>query len=74
MNEYDENDEMVEEQVPEFVVPALPMPRQWSWNTEKLLWVAGGVTAVGFIAWFLMAYTSAKARAIAEAVTDNDGS
>jgi len=68
MGDYEE--EMVDE--PELVVAPPPsMPRQWSWNTETLLWVAGGVAGVGFIVWFVMSYTNAKSRFVKELNSDN---
>jgi hypothetical protein len=69
--EYD--DEMVEESIPP-IAPSPSMARQWSWNSETLLWVAGGIVAVSFTVWFLMSYTSAKARAIAERMATGDKS
>jgi hypothetical protein len=68
MNE--DYEELVEEVAP--VAPAPVIPRQWSWNTETLLWVAGGVAALGFIVWFLMSYTSAKALAMAKEMANSD--
>jgi len=50
--------------------PPQSISAQWSWSTEKLLWVAGGVVGVSFVVWFLMAFTGAKARAIAEAASN----
>jgi len=69
MNE--EYELMDEDEEPVIALPPV-LPRQWSWNTQTLLYVAGGVTAVGFIAWFLMTYTSAKSKAIAAATGGDD--
>jgi len=72
-HEYAEYEQPQQEE--ELVIAPAPVvvPQQWSWNTDKLLWAAGAALALGFGVWFLMAFTGAKARAIAEAVTGNDG-
>lgn len=71
------NDEYgyVEEEINEepTIAPPVSVPRQWSWNTETLLWSALGVVGVSFIVWFLMAFTGARARAIAEELSNGDG-
>lgn len=70
--EYDEYESLVEEPEQPNVTLPIRMPTQWSWTTDKLLWVAGGVVVLGFTVWFLTTYTSAKARAIAAMAGDGD--
>jgi hypothetical protein len=65
----EEYDEPVEQPVQ---APPPFMSRQWSWNTNTLLWSALGVLGAGFIIWFLMSYSGARARAIMEAA-NSDG-
>lgn len=52
--------------------PSLVVPGQWSWTSEKLLWAAGIVVALGFGAWFLISFSGARARVLAEMAGDND--
>ena len=73
-----------EEQIAEQEIPAdaplhAPAPLgmnmgTWSWSPNSILWVAAGALVLGFAAWFLMSFNAAKARAIAEAVSDDDNS
>lgn len=52
---------------PVMVAPApVSGPRQWTWDMRSVLWVAGGVAALGFVVWFLMSLTSSRAKALAE--------
>jgi hypothetical protein len=69
----EEYQEYVQEQPVEVVAPAPMMPRQWSWSTDKLLWAAGIALVLGFGIYFVMSFTGARARFLAEAVTSNDG-
>lgn len=52
--------------------PSLVAPAQWSWSSEKLLWAAGAVVVIGFIAWFLISFTGARARVLAELAGDGN--
>lgn len=50
--------------------PQVPMPRQWSFDTNTMMMVALGVLGVGFAVWFLVQYTQAKAKAVVEAASN----
>ena len=48
----------------------VPVPANWSWDADKVVWIAVGIVGVGFAVWFLMQYSSAKAKAVAASVLE----
>jgi hypothetical protein len=68
--EYEEDFYEEQDQIP--VASPPPTVGQWSWSTDKLLKVAAVVAVTGFGVWFLMAFTGARARAIAEGVSGGE--
>lgn len=66
--------DVVPQQVSEEVHAPAPVMAvgSWSWTPSAMLWTAGGVLMVGFTIWFLMSFNAAKARALAEEVTENE--
>lgn len=61
MSEYDSD---IEEEEPR---PVLPAPAaSWSWTPARIAYVAGGIAGLGFLVWFIMDFSSAKAAHLAK--------
>jgi hypothetical protein len=72
MEDWGTEPDFVEQHTDVVAPPPVAGPKQWSWDTQTMLWVAGGVTAVAFVAWFLWSLTSSRAKALAEGASDGN--